>query len=118
MKNKHPTAAFWLTVALVAVLVGYPLSFGPACWWFSRDPPIRPFFGVGPIRKSKVAPYAYWPVGWLAVRGPRSIRRAIFWYAMLGGSLFGYDDIEIPIDRGGVQHDTSGLLELEDWLTP
>jgi len=30
--RKHPSVAFWITVALVAVLVGYPLSFGPACW--------------------------------------------------------------------------------------
>jgi hypothetical protein len=30
--RKKPTAGFWITVALVAVLVGYPLSFGPACW--------------------------------------------------------------------------------------
>jgi len=31
-ERPQPTAAFWITVALVAVLVGYPLSFGPACW--------------------------------------------------------------------------------------
>jgi hypothetical protein len=30
--RKKPTAGFWITVALVAVLAGYPLSFGPACW--------------------------------------------------------------------------------------
>ena len=30
--HKKPGVAFWATVALVAVLVGYPLSFGPACW--------------------------------------------------------------------------------------
>ena len=30
--RKKPTAGFWITVALVAVLVGYPLSFGPAGW--------------------------------------------------------------------------------------
>jgi hypothetical protein len=29
---RKPTAGFWMTVALVAVVVGYPLSFGPACW--------------------------------------------------------------------------------------
>ena len=34
--RKKPTAGFWITVALVAVLVGYPLSFGPACWISSR----------------------------------------------------------------------------------
>ena len=34
--RKHPSAAFWITVALVVVLVGYPLSFGPACWATSK----------------------------------------------------------------------------------
>jgi hypothetical protein len=32
-----PGVAFWSTVVLSAVLVGYPLSFGPACWLFQRD---------------------------------------------------------------------------------
>ena len=30
--RQRPFPAFWITVALVTVLVGYPLSFGPACW--------------------------------------------------------------------------------------
>jgi hypothetical protein len=30
--RKKPSAGFWITVALVAVLVGYPLSWGPAVW--------------------------------------------------------------------------------------
>lgn len=34
--RNHPSAAFWATVALVAVLVGYPLSIGPACWIASK----------------------------------------------------------------------------------
>ncbi len=29
--RKHPSAGFWITVTVVAVLVGYPLSYGP--WW-------------------------------------------------------------------------------------
>jgi hypothetical protein len=29
--RKQPGVAFWATVVVVAVLVGYPLSFGPAC---------------------------------------------------------------------------------------
>jgi len=33
---RHPTG-FWITVALVAVLVPYPLSFGPACWLVRHD---------------------------------------------------------------------------------
>jgi hypothetical protein len=34
---KKPTAGSWITVLFVAVLVGYPLSFGPACWLSDRD---------------------------------------------------------------------------------
>jgi hypothetical protein len=30
--RKKPGVAFWATVVVVAVLVAYPLSFGPACW--------------------------------------------------------------------------------------
>jgi hypothetical protein len=30
--RKKPTAGFWITVALVAVLVGYPLNTQPAFW--------------------------------------------------------------------------------------
>lgn len=29
--RKKPSAGFWITVAFAAMLVGYPLSFGPAC---------------------------------------------------------------------------------------
>jgi len=36
LHRSHSSAAFWITVALVVLLVGYPLSFGPACWWFSE----------------------------------------------------------------------------------
>ncbi len=34
--RKKPTAGSWMTVALVAALVAYPLSFGPACWLCGR----------------------------------------------------------------------------------
>jgi len=33
MTSTHkPTSALWITLALVVMLVVYPLSFGPACW--------------------------------------------------------------------------------------
>jgi hypothetical protein len=35
-ERKNPTAGFWITVALVAVLVGYLLSWGPAIWLFKE----------------------------------------------------------------------------------
>jgi len=45
--RKHPTAAFWITVALVVVLVVYPLSFGPACWLTAK--------GVVPVEAIETA---------------------------------------------------------------
>jgi hypothetical protein len=35
--RKKPGVAFWAAVVLVVVLVGYPLSFGPACWLADRQ---------------------------------------------------------------------------------
>ena len=34
--KKKPGVAFRATVVVVVVLMGYPLSFGPACWISSR----------------------------------------------------------------------------------
>lgn len=34
---RKPTAGFWIVVGLCVLLVGYPLSFGPACWLADRD---------------------------------------------------------------------------------
>lgn len=86
---KKPTAGFWITVALVVLLVGYPLSFGPACWWFS--PETMPGISVAPI--------AYWPFGWAALNGPNWVTVAISRYALLSGRR----SIVIPAqpDNGG-----------------
>jgi hypothetical protein len=35
--HKKPAAGFWITVALVAVLVGYPLSAGPVTWMAAHE---------------------------------------------------------------------------------
>jgi hypothetical protein len=50
---KKPGVAFWITIALVAVLVGYPLSFGPAAWLTGR----------GYFRESTIS-WVYWPILW------------------------------------------------------
>ena len=50
--RKKPGVAFWATVGMVVVLVGYPLSFGPACWLSS-------WLGCGGER---LIPSAYWPI--------------------------------------------------------
>ncbi len=44
--RKKPGVAFWATVALLVVLVWYPLSFGPACAvamriWFPAEATLR-----------------------------------------------------------------------------
>lgn len=69
-----PSAGFWITVALVAVLVGYPLSFGPACWLVSRRPGAVNF---------RWLPDVYWPVGWCANQS-RIAREAIWGFARIG----------------------------------
>ena len=70
--RKKPTAGFWITVALVAVLLGYPLSFGPACWISSRS-------GTG----VSVVNSAYQPMLGLAFDGPGVIQRGTLWYGQL-----------------------------------
>jgi len=72
--RKRPTDGFWIAVALVAVLVGYPLSFGPACWIHSR---------------TKVAGRAIWvayyPVAWAANQN-HAIDDGFLWYARIGAA--------------------------------
>jgi hypothetical protein len=69
--RKKPTAGFWITVALVAVLA-YPLSFGPACWISSR-------IGIGVF----TIPSAYRPVLW-AMSCNRNVAHLFNWYAKIG----------------------------------
>src|SRR5438552_515212 len=68
-RNK-PTAGFWITLALVAVLVGYPLSFGPACW-------ITLDGWIGHHRLKSV----YRPIARAATRGPAWRTAPLLWYA-------------------------------------
>ncbi len=53
MTAPKPSAGFWITVVLVAVLLGYPLSFGPACWIAARTS----------TSESRLFQAAYWPLG-------------------------------------------------------
>ncbi len=70
MTSHKPTAGFWITVALVAVLVGYPLSFGPACWISSRTN-----YGA------KSIPVIYRPICFALAYTPESMTAAIRGYA-------------------------------------
>jgi hypothetical protein len=68
-----PTTGIWITVALVAVLVAYPLTFGPACWFVARRGEDSGLFGQ-----------IYWPIGWCADHGPSAVLGVVRWYAMIG----------------------------------
>jgi hypothetical protein len=79
--RKKPGVAFWATVVVVVVLVAYPLSFGPACWW----QPVNYFDPAHPRADHLPrAPNIYWPIGWFYIRGGARVRRGIDWYATLG----------------------------------
>jgi len=65
-----PTSPFWTTVTLVVVLVGYPLSFGPACWVRSHVP----YYESRPILK------IYWPLSSLVLRCPCSVFQGFLSY--------------------------------------
>ena len=98
-RKKHGMA-FWATVAAAVVLVAYPLSFGPACWWFSTAVMPGEFkyatHGTLTSLKYKYAPRFYWPIGWLAVNGPNSVGRVIRRYARIGSEY-----IFLPVDSRG-----------------
>ena len=68
--RKKPGVTFWATVVVVVGLIGYPLSFGPACWLVDRwDATVRP------------VSFMYWPILWtmrqsqIARKGFRSVAR-------------------------------------------
>ncbi len=76
----------WLLVVVAGVPTVYLASFGPACWWFSTDglkyPPLR-FRGDDRdyVYPCTYAPKLYWPIGWVAVSGPRPLGKIICQYA-------------------------------------
>ncbi len=70
--RKKPGVAFWATVVVVAVLIGYPLSFGPAswtCYWAGGGGQIVGFF--------------YGPILSIAMRS-KPAAKVVFWYMKLG----------------------------------
>jgi hypothetical protein len=69
---KKPTAGFWIAVALVAVLLGYPLSEGPVLW--------LQVSGILPNWLHAAANRFYFPLDWLIDRAPTPIQSAFLWY--------------------------------------
>ena len=72
--DRKPTVVFSITVALVAVLVAYPLSFGPACWVNSRN-------GFG---NRLLVPILYQPILRLGSDNENLSAALIHWYAGVG----------------------------------
>jgi hypothetical protein len=101
-EGSKPGIAFWATVVIVVVLVAYPLSFGPACWWFSK-PEFKPDFSKGSVYTSTLLrdmmpPRMYWPIGRTFAYGPRPVRPLIRWYALIGAPG---DRLLLPVDSNG-----------------
>jgi hypothetical protein len=72
--RKKPGVAFWVTVALVVVLVGYPLSLGPACWALATIP--------GPELRYHKVMMIYWPLGRATTwNGP--VGKTLQWWVLL-----------------------------------
>jgi hypothetical protein len=79
--RKKPGVAFWATVVVVVALIGYPLSFGPVCWWFSTPLSSRIEWTAWEGPDPRCPPQIYWPIGWLAENAPGPVGDAIFWFA-------------------------------------
>ena len=74
--HKKTGVAFWaivVVVAVIVVLVGYPLSWGPICWLHNHN--MLPAC----VRESGI----YSPMRWVIVVGPEPIQRATVWYLRL-----------------------------------
>ena len=83
-----PGAAFWAVVMLVAVLVAYPLSFGPACWINCRtgtcgsliSTAFRPIILlVGKVRGAEAVVRWYACAGVPSGRSPVFVEGDLFW---------------------------------------
>ena len=74
--RKNPTPGFWFTVALVAALVGYPLSYGVCAWLWWRD--------KIPHSIEPALAWFYTPFTWAITNGPEPLSSAVKWYGDLG----------------------------------
>ena len=73
-EERKPPVGFWITVA--AVLLLYPLSWGPAYWACSRS---------GLERELEPAMVlAYFPIVLVYEYGPQPVKEALRWYLVVG----------------------------------
>ena len=65
-----PGVAFWATVVVVVLLVGYPLSFGPVCGFADQG-----------VLEHHRARRLYGPLLWITSRSPTPVQRTVTRYA-------------------------------------
>lgn len=75
MKSRKAGVALCVTVFMVAALLLFPVSFGPAVWFTARG-----CFHRATIER------LYWPVLWSAVYGPDLVSDAVHFWGSLGVS--------------------------------
>src|SRR5262245_14362028 len=66
---------FWIAVVVVAVLLGYPLSMGPAAWLVWQD--------WTPEWSDRAYRGLYFPILHLARVGPKPVYNVLDWYVGL-----------------------------------
>jgi hypothetical protein len=103
--KKKPGVAFCATVVVIVVLltpVLYVGSLWPTIRWIVNRPLAKGNELAFVTRDGRrelppSAPRLYWPIGWVAKHGNRSLRSAIIWCATSN-----YDQlVYLPTDRNG-----------------
>ena len=79
--NRREKWAKRAAASTAVVLIGYALSFGPACSWLSNPDILEPDPYFSEVRRG---PLVYWPLGYIGKYGPSLPADAIGWYATLG----------------------------------
>jgi hypothetical protein len=78
MTPRKPSAGFWITVALVVVLVGYPLSIGPEEWLYARILKGGHTSAAQCLQTVRILLFA--PLRWCRDSGPKPVADAYWWY--------------------------------------
>lgn len=73
----------WISIAVLAVVVLYPLSFGPACWIYSRT-----YSKFHHASSSVFLDTVYYPIIWMQASGPRPVRSMIENYSNWGTARY------------------------------
>ncbi len=98
--GKKPGVAFWATVMVGVVLVGYPLSFGPACWIATRTH----------TDDAKLFAVVYGPMWWAIRREAPVVGDILAMYGMIG--MRSGSSLKIPSDGRRLDVGESEITEI------